>query len=91
MLYNIVLVSAVQQSESAVSIHISPYPLPLEPPSHPPYPTLYFDSLQFSVSWTELGPWVVWNQMLNTGPDQQSRILVKTSLWYIAKDVLKLT
>ena len=32
-------VSAVQQSESAICIHISPYPLPLEPPSHPPYPT----------------------------------------------------
>ena len=29
----------VQQSESAICIHISPYPLPLEPPSHPPYPT----------------------------------------------------
>ena len=38
MLYNVVLVSAVQQSESAICIHISPYPLPLEPPSHPPYP-----------------------------------------------------
>ena len=37
MLYNVVLVSTVQQSESAVCIHISPYPL-LEPPSHPPYP-----------------------------------------------------
>ena len=33
------LVSAVSQSESAIRIHISPYPLPLEPPSHPPYPT----------------------------------------------------
>ena len=33
------LVSAVQQSESAICIYISPYPLPLEPPSHPPYPT----------------------------------------------------
>ena len=39
MLYNVVLVSAVQQSESAIRIHISPYPLLLEPPSHPPYPT----------------------------------------------------
>ena len=39
MLYNVVLVSAVQQSESAIRIHISPYPLPLKPPSHPPYPT----------------------------------------------------
>ena len=37
MLYNVVLVSAVQQSESAICIHLSPYPLPLEPPSHPPY------------------------------------------------------
>ena len=36
MLYNVVLVSAVQQSESTICIHISPYPLPLEPPlSHP--------------------------------------------------------
>ena len=39
MLYNVVLVSAVQQSESAICIHISPYPLSLETPSHPPYPT----------------------------------------------------
>ena len=39
MLYNVVLVSVVQQSESAIRIHISPYPLPLEPPSHSPYPT----------------------------------------------------
>ena len=38
MLYNVVLVSAVQQSESAICIHMSPYPLRLEPPSHPPYP-----------------------------------------------------
>ena len=38
MLYNVVLVSSVQQSESAICIHISLYPLPLEPPSHPPYP-----------------------------------------------------
>ena len=38
MLYNVVLVSAVQQSESATCVHISPCPLPLEPPSHPPYP-----------------------------------------------------
>ena len=29
------LVSVVQQSESAIRIDISPYPLPLEPPSHP--------------------------------------------------------
>ena len=33
LLYNVVLVSAVQQSESAVCMHI--YPLPLEPPSQP--------------------------------------------------------
>ena len=39
LLHNVVLVSVVQQSESAISIHISPYPLPPEPPSHPPYPT----------------------------------------------------
>ena len=30
LLYNIVLVSAVQQSESAICIHISPYTLPLD-------------------------------------------------------------
>ena len=34
LLYN-VLVFAVQQSESAIHIHISPYPFPLKPP----YPT----------------------------------------------------
>ena len=28
-----------EQSESAICIHISPYHLPLEPPSHLPYPT----------------------------------------------------
>ena len=39
MLYHVVLVPAVQQSESAIFIHISPYPLPLASPSHPPYPT----------------------------------------------------
>ena len=40
LLYNVVLVSALQPSESALCIQsISPYPLPLEPPSHPPYPT----------------------------------------------------
>ena len=33
LLYD-VLVSAIQQCKSAISIHI--YPLPLEPPSHPP-------------------------------------------------------
>ena len=33
------LISLAQQSESAICIHMSPYPLPLEPPSHPPYPT----------------------------------------------------
>ena len=33
------LVSVVQQNESAICTHMSPYPLPLEPPSHPPYPT----------------------------------------------------
>ena len=38
MLYNVVLVSAVYQSESDIRIHISPYPLPLVSPSHPPYP-----------------------------------------------------
>ena len=38
MLYNVVLVSAVQQSESVTCIHISPYPLPLKPQSHPTYP-----------------------------------------------------
>ena len=32
------LVSVVQQSESAICIHISPYPLPLASPSHAPYP-----------------------------------------------------
>ena len=31
--------SVAQQSESAICIHMSPYALPLEPPSHPPYPT----------------------------------------------------
>ena len=39
MLYSVVLVSAVQQSESAIHIHMSPYPFPLASPSHPPYPT----------------------------------------------------
>ena len=39
MLHNTVLVSVAQQSESAICIHMSPYPLPLEPPSHPPCPT----------------------------------------------------
>ena len=34
LLYNAVLVSAVQQHESAISKHI--YPLALEPPSYPP-------------------------------------------------------
>ena len=29
----------LQKSEPAVSIHISPYPLPLVSASHPPYPT----------------------------------------------------
>ena len=38
MLYNVVLVSAVQQSESALHIHISSYLLPHASPSHPPYP-----------------------------------------------------
>ena len=38
MLYNVVLVSATQQHESALSIYICI--LPLEPPSHsPPHPT----------------------------------------------------
>ena len=31
------LLSAVEQSESAICIHIYPYPLPLAPSSHPPY------------------------------------------------------
>ena len=39
MLHNTVLVSVAQQSESAICIHMSPYPLPLVSPSHPPYPT----------------------------------------------------
>ena len=39
MLYNGELVSAVSQSESAIRIHLSPCPLPLVSPSHPPYPT----------------------------------------------------
>ena len=34
------LVSVAQQSESAICIHMSPYLLPLEPPSHPPCATL---------------------------------------------------
>ena len=33
------LVSVAQQSESAIGIHMSTYPLSLEPPSHPPYHT----------------------------------------------------
>ena len=33
------LVSVAQQSKSAICIHMSPYPLPLEPPSRPPYLT----------------------------------------------------
>ena len=37
MIYNVVLVSTEEQSESAICIHISPNPLPLEPPSHLPY------------------------------------------------------
>ena len=39
MLYNVLLVSAVKQSESAIGIHISTYPFSLVSPSHPPYPT----------------------------------------------------
>ena len=39
MLYNTVLVSALQQSESAICIHIFPISPPLEPPSRTPYPT----------------------------------------------------
>ena len=39
MLYSVVLVSAVYQSESAICIRISPYPLPLVSPSHPPHAT----------------------------------------------------
>ena len=38
LLYNVVLVSAIQQCGSAISIHI--YPLPHEPLSHPPIPHL---------------------------------------------------
>ena len=34
-----VLVSVAQQSKSAICVHMSAYPLPLEPPSHPPSPT----------------------------------------------------
>ena len=41
MLHNGVLVSALQQSESAICIHISPYLLPLASPSHLPIPPLY--------------------------------------------------
>ena len=39
MLHDTVLVSVVQQSETAICIYMSPYPLPLEPVSHPPYPS----------------------------------------------------
>ena len=39
MRHNTVLVSVVHQSESAICMHMSPHPLLLEPPSHPPYPT----------------------------------------------------
>ena len=39
MLHNTVSVSVAQQSESAICIHMFPYPLPLEPPSYSPYPT----------------------------------------------------
>ena len=39
LLDNTVLVSVAQQRESAICIHMSPYPLPIEPPSHPPYST----------------------------------------------------
>ena len=42
MLYNGVLVSALYQSESAICIHISPYPLPLVSPSHPNLLFLFF-------------------------------------------------
>ena len=41
LLYNVVLVSAVQQSESAIHI-----PLPLEPPCHPAPPSLSSRSSQ---------------------------------------------
>ena len=44
MLYNVVLVSAVQQHESALSIHIS---LPLEPP-HPSHPSRLSSSTELS-------------------------------------------
>ena len=37
--FTIPLVSVARQSESAMYIHMFPYPLPLEPPSHPPNPT----------------------------------------------------
>ena len=33
------LVSVAQQRDSAICIHMSPYPFPLDPPIHPPYPT----------------------------------------------------
>ena len=36
LLYNVVSISAIQEHESAISIHI---PLPLRPPSHPSHPT----------------------------------------------------
>ena len=38
-LYWSIITSVAQQSESTIGIHMSPYPLPLEPPSHLPYPT----------------------------------------------------
>ena len=40
MLHNTVLVSVAQQSKSAIYIHRSSYPLPLESLSNPPSPTL---------------------------------------------------
>ena len=39
LLYNIVLVSTLKQSATATCIHISPYTLPLAPPSHALQPT----------------------------------------------------
>ena len=48
LLYNILLVSAVQWSGSVICIYLS---LPLKPPSHSPHPTLLSHDLE---PWTEL-------------------------------------
>ena len=47
LFYNVVLVSAIQQRKSVLSII---YPLPLELPSHPTIPTLYHSHR--ALSWT---------------------------------------